>query len=156
MDKKWILSLIVLCTFFLTISSVSADEMNYQDFDNYFSMKAPNNIHFEKEINKTSENGIDQLYAAYISENVVVMYINSLAFSNESAVFFYQSFFEQMNPGSMECYESQEDNLTILEPVTNDGSGLSLVGMSSGNQVLIVAGDDLYTIKAMARTAKFN
>ena len=141
---------------FLTISSVSADEMNYQDFDGYFSMKAPNNIHFEKEINKTTENGIDQLFASYMSENVVVMYINSLAFSNESAVFFYQSFFEQMNPGSMECYESQEDNLTILEPVTNDGSGISLAGMSSGNQVLVVAGDDSNVIKAMARTAKFN
>ncbi len=154
MNKKGIL-LIVLCISLFTISGVSAVNWDNQDFDGYFSMKVPNGVTFEKDINSSVESGINQINAFYMSDNILVEYMDSPLFSEDSAIFIYQSFFESINPESMGCYESQEDNITILEPLTNDGSEFPVVGMCNGNKLIIISGDDVQIIKEMVRSVEF-
>lgn len=155
MNRKGIFLLVVLCISFFAIASVSATDFTNHDFHGYFSMKVPEGMSFEEDFNESNENGIDQIFAIYASENIVIVYMDSIMYSDNSSVFCYQTFFESMNPESMGCYESQEGNLTILEATTNDGSELSLVGLSNGNKMIMVAGDDVEVIKTMARSAEF-
>lgn len=155
MNRKWIFLLVVLCVSFFTIASVSATDFTNHDFHGYFSMKVPADVSFEEDFNESSEDGINQIFATYMSENVVIMYTDSIVYSDNSSVFFYQTFFESINPESVGCYESQEGNLTILEATTNDGSEASLVGLCNGNKMIVVVGDDVEVIKTMARSAEF-
>ncbi|WP_407424057.1 DNA adenine methylase [Methanobrevibacter sp.] len=121
MNKKWII-LILLCVSFFAIGSVGAANLENYDFDGYFTMNVPGDVSFEKEINDTSENGFDMVNAAYMSENIVIFYMDSPTLSDNSSVFIYQRMFEQLNPGSDKCYESQEGNLTILESTSGGGA----------------------------------
>lgn len=154
MNKKWIVLFIILCVSLLAVSSVSATNFVNRDFDGYFSMDVPDGSTFQKDINDTTEDGIRNIMAMYMNEKLVIIYIDSPFTSNESAEFFYQSFFEGMYPDATKCYETQEGNLTILEPTTINELNIPIVGTSQGNKILIVAGEDLDTCKQMAKSAQ--
>ena len=153
MNKKLIL--ILLCVSFFAIGSVGAADLENYDFDGYFTMKVPKDISFEKEINDTSEDGIVMVNANYFTENIAISYMCSPMINENSSVFFYQTMLEQINPESSQCYESQEGNLTILESTLEDGSQIALVGVSTGNKLIVIGGEDVSLLKDMGHSVKF-
>ena len=155
MNKKVII-LILLCTSFFAIGCVGAADLKNYDFDGYFTMNVPNDVSFEKQINDTSQDGYDIVNANYMSENIVIVYMNNPMLGDNSSVYLYQTMLEQGNPDVSQCYESQEGNLTIFESTAPDGSDLSLVGTCSGNKLVIIVGDDVGLIKEMGNSVKFN
>ncbi|WP_297828488.1 hypothetical protein [uncultured Methanobrevibacter sp.] len=155
MEKKWIKLCIVLVILLFAIGSVSAADLFPRNFDDYFSMKVPKNVNFQEDVDETYFNGTTMVFATYTSDNIGIIYMDSFMFSENSSSSFYQSTFEGFNPDSTKCYESQEGDLKILEPIPKNDLSLSLVGKSSGNKILIVAGDNLSIIKQMAQSAKF-
>ena len=153
MNKKLIL--ILLCVSFFAIGSVGAADLENYDFDGYFTMKVPNDVTFEKEINNTSEEGIDVVSANYMGENIIIAYMYNPIINENSSVFLYQTVLEQINPESSQCYESQEGNLTILESTLEDGSQIAIVGVSSGNKLIVIGGEDVSLLKEMGHSVKF-
>lgn len=155
MNNKWIILFIVFLVSLLAIGSVSAANFTNRDFDGYFSMKVPTGSTFEKESNITNESGFNIVDLAYMNDNLAIFYFDDPAYSENSSACFYQMMFETMNPDLAECYESQEGNLTILEPVAKNDMNFPLVGTSQGNKIIIVMGDDVNLIKQMGTSIKF-
>ena len=155
MDKKLIILFVVFFTSILAIGSVSAVNLSNRDFDGYFSMDVPKGATFQKDINITDEDGIKNIYAEYTNDNIAIYYSDSPAFSENSSAWFFQTMFEVVNPDLSKCYESQEDNLRILEPTANNHLTFSIVGTSEGNKIIMVFGQDLNLIKQMGHSIKF-
>lgn len=155
MNKKFIVFLILFSVSILAISTVNATDLEYKDFDGYFSVKVPSSIDFQKDLNESREDGFNLVTASYMSENLAIIYMDSTITSNESASFYYQTFFEGAYPESVKCYESQEGDLKIMEPIKSDGSELPMVCKSSGNRLIIIMGDDIDLIKEMGHSIKF-
>lgn len=155
MNKKLAILLIICFASFLAIGSVSAANLKHHNFDNYFSMDVPKDMSFQKQDDSTNENGIKLTTISYVTDETVVMYMDTPVLSENSSDFFFQSMFESMNPDLTECYESQEDNLRIIEPVGNDGQHLAIVGTSSGNEMVMLAGLDTDLLRDMGRTIEF-
>lgn len=155
MDKKWILVLSVLFVSLLAIGSVNAANLVDRDFDGFFSMEVPKGTTFQKDINNTSENNLTNVFAGYTNENMGIIYSDSFVFSENSSRFSYQGMFEAMNPDSTKCYESQDGDLTILEPTVTGDLNIPLVCKSSGNKMIIIFGKDLDTLKKMGHSVKF-
>ena len=153
MNKKLIL--ILLCISFFAICSVGAADLENYDFDGYFTMKVPKDVSFEKEINATSEEGIDVVGATYMSENIMIAYMHNPFINENSSVSLYQTFVEQVNPESTQCYESQEGNMTIFESTAEDGSQIIVIGVTSGNKMILLAGEDMSLLKEMGHSVKF-
>ena len=153
MNKKYLLLFIV---FILAMGSVSAANFDNHDFDGYFTMDVPSGATFQKDINETNEEGIKLIMASYMNNDLAVMYMESPTFSENSSAWFYQSFFESICPDLDKCYESQEGNLTILEPKKINDEHLPMVGVSSGNEIVIIMGKDLDLIKEMGESVDFN
>ena len=114
MNKKWIYLFIIFLTAVLAMGSVGAAKLEDHNFNDYFSMKIPKDVHFEKQDDSTHENGLDMISISYMSDDLVITYIDSPMISENSAEFFYQTTFESIMSDLDECYESQEGNLTIL------------------------------------------
>ena len=156
MDKKWICLFIIFLAAILAVGSVNAADLENHDFKGYFSMKIPKNVHFDKQDDSTHEGGIDTIILTYVSDDLVIMYMDTPIYTENSSVFFYQSFFESICPDLDKCYESQEGNLTILEPKKINDEHLPMVGVSSGSEIVIIAGKDLDMIKEMGESVDFN
>lgn len=156
MDKKWICLFIIFFAAVMAVGSVNAGDLENHDFKGYFSMKIPKNTHFEKEDDSSHENGLDMVYLSYMNENLVIIYMDTPVYTENSSVFFYQTFFESTFPDLDKCYESQEGNLTILEPKKIDDAHYPMVGTSSGSEIVIIAGKDLDMIKEMGESVDFN
>lgn len=154
MDKKWIMLFIIFLVSILAIGSVSAVNFSNRDFDGYFSMNVPKDVKLQKNVT-INESGINEVSASYGNENLAIFYMDSFMFSESSSKYFYQTFFESINMGLTECYETQDGNLTILEPKTHNNLELSLVGTCSGNKTIILLGDDVNLLKQMGNSIKF-
>lgn len=156
MDKKWICLFIIFLAAILAVGSVNAADLENHDFKGYFSMKIPKNVHFDKQDDSTHEGGIDTIILTYVSDDLVIMYMDTPIYTENSSVFFYQTFFESICPDLDKCYESQEGNLTILEPKKINDEHLPMVGTSSGSEMVIITGKDLDLIKEMGESVDFN
>lgn len=155
MNKKIICLFIVFLVACLTISNVSATNLVEKNMDGYFSIKVPKGADFEVENGSVTENGIEMTSIGYISDNLGIVYMDVPLLNENVTPIFLQSLFEEVYPDSTEYYESQEGNLTILEPITMDSEHLPMVGVSSGNKTIILMGDDLNLLKEMAYSVKF-
>ena len=156
MDKKWICLFIIFFAAVMAVGSVNAADLENHDFKGYFSMKIPKNTHFEKEDDSSHENGLDMVYLSYMNENLVIIYMDTPVYTENSSVFFYQTFFESTFPDLDKCYETQEGNLTILEPKKINDEHFPMVGVSSGSEIVIIMGKDLDLIKEMGESVDFN
>ena len=156
MNKKVIGLSIIFLAAILAMGSVGAANLKTNDFDGYFSMKIPKDVNFQKEVNSTEDNGFNMDTVSYASEELVIIYMDSPFTSENMSTFFYQTMFESIYPDLDECYESQEGNLTILEPKTIDDMHMPIVGSSSGSQLVMIVGKDLDLITEMGESIKFN
>ena len=118
-------------------------------------MKVPKNVDFHKEKNSTDENGFKMDMLMYISDNLIIMYFDTPIFSENTYYGLYQKIFQNANPDLTNCYESQEDNLRIMEPTVKDKTHASLVGTCSGNKFIILMGNDVNTLKSMGHSITF-
>ncbi len=155
MNKKLVIFLIICFVSLLTLGGVSAANLQHHDFDDYFSMDVPKGTSFEKQDSSTNENGMELTSISYASDEIMIVYMDTPLYSENSSAFMYQSLFESLNVDLTECYESQEDNLIILEPTTNDGVHFSIVGTISGSKMIILAGLDTDLLKEMGHTIEF-
>ena len=129
-----------------------------KDFDDHFTMKVPKGMHFQKDVNETTEDGIPNQQISYLSDsgNIGIIYSDSPVFSENSTAFFSQKMFQGMYPDLSKCYESHEGNLTILEPVTTNEQYYPIVILSKGNEHVVIIGDNLSTIKKMGHSLRFD
>jgi len=155
MDKKWICLFIIFLAAILAMGSVDAVELENHNFKDYFSMKIPKDVTFEKQEDSSHENGLDTLMLSYMNDDLIIIYMDIPFLSENSSEFIYQSMFESIYPDLDECYESQEGNLTILEPKKIDEMHYPIVATSSGSELVIVSGKDLDLIKEMGESADF-
>ncbi|WP_405315348.1 hypothetical protein [Methanobrevibacter sp.] len=155
MDRKWICLFIIFFVAVLAMGSVDAVELKDHNFKDYFSMKIPKNGHFQKQDNSYHENGLDIVYLVYGNDDLAIAYMDMPFYSENSSKFSYQAMFESAMPDLDECYESQEGNLTILEPKKIDDTHLAMVGTSSGSEYVIIMGKDLDLIKKMGKSVDF-
>ena len=156
MNKKFIGLFIIFLVAILAIGSVGAANLKTNDFDGYFSMKIPKDVNFQKQSDSINDNGFNMDMLLYASEELVIIYMDAPMLSENSSAFLYQGMFESMYPDLDECYESQEGNLTILEPKTIDDMHMPIVGSSSGSQLVIIIGKDLDLITEMGESIKFD
>ena len=156
MNKKIIglftISLIVI----LTMGAVSAANLESHNFDGYFSMKVPKDMTFEKEDDSTIDEEMKLISLSYLSDSLVVFYWEGPIYSNYSSYYYSQLMFQGINPDLTKCYESQEDNLRILEPTTNDDVHFAIVGTNSDNKQIFLAGQDVSLLKEMGHSIEFN
>ena len=155
MDKKWICLFIIFLAAIMAMGSVNAVKLENHNFKDYFSMEIPKDVTFEKQEDSSHENGIDMVMLSYMSENLVIIYMDSTFVSENSSEFFVQSIFESSYPDLDECYETQEGNLTILEPKKIDGMHYPMVATGSGSEVVMIMGNDLDLIKEMGDSVDF-
>lgn len=156
MDKKWICLFIIFLVAILAMGSVNAADLEDHNFKGYFSMKIPKNVHFEKQDDISDENGLKIVSLEYFSDDLAIMYMDTPVYTENSSEFFYQTFFESICPDLNKCYETQEGNLTILEPKKINDEHLPMVGVSSGNEIVIIMGKDLDLMKEMGESVDFN
>ena len=155
MDSKWICLFIIFLAAILAMGSVEATELENHNFKDYFSMEIPKDVTFEKQEDSSHENGINMVMLSYMSENLVIIYMDSTFVSENSSEFFVQSIFESNYPDLDECYETQDGNLTILKPKTIDDTHMPIVGSCSGTKLVMIFGKDLDLIKEMGESIKF-
>lgn len=154
MNKKVLGLSAIFIVAVLAMGAVSATDLSNHDFGDYFSMKTPD-VNFEKQENSTGEEGFEMDMVSYVSEDLVIFYSDSPLFSEDSCYSIYQMMFGLVNPDLTECYESQEGNLRILEPTTNDETHFALVGVNSGNKTVMLFGNDVDLLSEMGHTIKF-
>ena len=155
MNRKCVGLFIIFLVALLAIGSVGAANLKNQDFDGYFSMKVPKDASFQKDENYTNENGFKLVSVSYVNNDLGIFYMDSPAFSENSSTWFYQTMFEGINLDLNECYETQEGNLVILEPKTIDETHLPVVGVASGNKMVILTGKDLDLLEDMGHSVNF-
>lgn len=156
MNKKFIGLFVIFLVAILAMGSVGAANLKTNDFDGYFSMKIPKDVNFQKQSDSINESGFNMDMLTYASEELAIIYMDAPVLSENSSVFLYQTMFESMYPDLDECYESQEGNLTILEPKTIDEAHMPIVGSSSGSQLVMIVGKDLDLITEMGESIKFD
>ena len=156
MNKKFIGLFVIFLVAILAMGSVGAANLKTNDFDGYFSMKIPKDVNFQKQSDSINESGFNMDMLTYASEELAIIYMDAPVLSENSSTFLYQNMFESMYPDLDECYESQEGNLTILEPKTIDEAHMPIVGSSSGSQLVMIVGKDLDLITEMGESIKFD
>jgi len=156
MNRKFLGLCIIFLVAVLTMGAVGATNLERHDFDGYFSMDVPEGAAFEKQNSSTYENGIKIDSISYMSDSMVIFYMATPLLSEYSSYSLYQTMFESVNSDLTQCYESQEDNLRILEPTANDTVHFALVGTSSGNKTVLLMGNDVALLKEMGHTIRFN
>ena len=154
MNKKVIMVLIIFFAVFLAIGSVSAANMVNKNFDG-FSMDVPKNADFKKETNSSAKEDFQMDSVMYVSEDLFIMYFDSPMFSQNSSSYFSQLMFEMMNVDLDKCYETQEGNMTILEPTQSDDNHFPVVSVHEGNRMVVISGVDLKLVKEMGKSVEF-
>ncbi len=152
MNKRYLLLFIV---FLLAIGSASAANFDNHDFDGYFTMDVPSGATFQKEINDTDEDGFHLVLASYMNDDLVITYMESPFNSENSSSWYYQTIFEGAFPELTKCYERQDGNLKILEPTTINETCVPLVGVSGGNEMVMIVGKDIDVLKQMGNSVEF-
>ena len=155
MNKKLIGIVAIFFVAILAMGTINAVDLSHHNFDNYFSMKVPKGVDFEKEDNSIYDDGFDAIQISYFADDFVLFYSDSIMYSEDNAAYFYQAMFQATHPDSVKCYESQDGDLRILEPTKNDEIQFSLVGLNEGNKFLVIAGEDVDLLKEMGRSVNF-
>ena len=149
MDKKFIL--ICVITLALSVGTVSAVKMETKTFDDAFSIKVPNNSNFDV-LSSDGENGFNfssnVSFKMYMDEKnqIILLYSDVPFITTDSADWWYQNMFQNMNPNLDSCYETQ-----IKASQTN----AALAGNNKGNNTVLVAGPNYDLVKSMGQTVKF-
>ena len=154
MNKKVIMVLILFFVAVLAMGSVSAANMVNKNFDG-FSMDVPKNVDFKKETNSSANEDFQIDSVMYASEDLAIIYFDSPAFSENSSAFFSQLMFESLNVDLDKCYETQEGNMTILEPTQSDDNHFPVVSVHEGNRMVVISGVDLKLVKEMGKSVEF-
>lgn len=152
MDNKFIGLFIALFIVIFAMGSVNASNLVDHNFDNYFSMKIPDGVNFEKE--DSSEN--DLISVSYSNDEIVIVYTDGPMYSEKSYDFFMSSILGSVFPDLDQYYESQEGNLKIFEPTMTSDEYLPMVGTYSGNKLVIIFGPDVNQLKEMGNSIEFN
>lgn len=155
MNKKFIGLFIIFFVAILAMGSVGAAKLENHNFDDYFWMKVPKDTTFQKQNESIDESGFNQTSLLYASNDLVVMYFDSIMISENSSTWFSQTIFESTYMDLNECYETQEGNLLILEPKKIDETHFPMVVVSSGNKNVMLVGNDLDLLEDMAHTVEF-
>ncbi|WP_405267644.1 hypothetical protein [Methanobrevibacter sp.] len=156
MDKK--IFLIAFIALMLSMSVVSAAEnFKNEKFDG-FSIDVPKNSSFAKAASDeevSSEFGEFESYADD-SNMLIILYSHSPMISEDNVDFWYQGFFQSMNPDLDSCWETQQGNMKLLYPMTSSEASFSLAGFNEGNQTVIIMGPDKDLIELMGSSFEFN
>ena len=159
MNNKY-LSIIIICLLgiMLCMGAVSAKSMKAKNF-NDFTMDVPTDSNFvEQEIEDGSEDS-DVLMSAetYLDEKnlIILMYIDSPLFAGENNAAIYQGMFSSINPDVNQSYESQDGNLRVIEPVPKSDMTFPMVALTSGNETVMLFGQDVSLPKEMGHSVKF-
>ncbi len=157
MNNK-LLSIILICLLVgvLSMGVVCAKSMKTQDFGT-FKIDVPKDSNFVKQELEDSDDNIFANQEQYVDEKnlIVLNYVDTPLFSGENNAILYQAIFESINVDLNQSYEYQEGDLRIIEPVHKSNEVFSLVGLTSGNETLILMGSDTNLIKDMAHTTEF-
>jgi hypothetical protein len=154
MNKKVIMVLIICFTAVLAMGSVSAANMVNKNFDG-FSIDVPKNVNFKKETNSSAKEDFQMDSVMYVSEDLFIIYFDSPMFSQNSSSYFSQLMFEMMNVDLDKCYETQEGNMTILEPTQSDDNHLPVISVHSDNRMVVISGVDSKLLKEMGKSVEF-
>lgn len=154
MNKKVIMVLIICFTAVLAMGSVSAANMVNKNFDG-FSIDVPKNVNFKKEKNSMGTDDFSFDSVMYASEDLAIVYLDSPMFSQNSSSFFSQIMFESAYIDLDKCYETQDGNMTILEPTETDDTHLPMVTVNSNNKMVLIIGSDLKLVKEMGKSVEF-
>ena len=156
-NKSLSILMIFLLIGVLCMGVVCAKSMETQDFLN-FKIDTPEGSNFVEQPTEGDNefNGVPFSQVAYADEanQIVIYYINSPIFSGEGNSVLYQLFFESVNPELNQSYEYQDGNLRVIEPVQKSEMTFSLVGLTLGNETLLLFGPDVNLLKDMANTVE--
>lgn len=159
MNNKY-LAVLIICALglMLCVGAVSAKSMKTKNFAD-FKVDVPKDSNFVKQKvdDESKDSDIPMSMEVYVDEKNIVglYYIDSLLFAGENNAVIYHGIFSSLNPDINQSYESQENNLRIIEPVPKSDISLSLVGLTSGNKTIILFGEDVSLLKEMGRSVKF-
>lgn len=143
----------------LCVGAVSAKSMKTEHFGD-FNMDVPKNSNFVKqELDEESQDSdIPLSMDVYVDEKNImgIYYIDTPLFAGENNAIIYQGIFSSLNPDINQSYESQEGNLRIIEPVPKSKMTFSMVAFTSGNETIMLFGQNVSLLKEMGHSVKFN
>lgn len=142
----------------MTMSVVCATSMTSHDFGGDFNMDVPKDSNFvEQPVDLNGTDAINLNERVYMDESKIILveYVSTSLIGKENAYIFYQFMFESVNPDLNQSYEYQDDNLRVIEPVSKDNQHFAIVCMTSGNETVMLAGQDVDLLKDMAHTIEF-
>ena len=157
MNRKLIFALIFILALGLCVSSVSAASLHPKNFENDFTVSIPKGSNFvktESEMEEDAFMGIEM--EQYIDESnmLILMYVDSAVISDDSANWWYSMLFESVNSGLDEYLESQSGNAVFMRPDGSSDEYMSLFGVHSGNETLMIMGMDKSLVEEMGNTVK--
>lgn len=158
MDKKFILICVIALA--LSVGTVSAVKMETKTFDDAFSIKVPNNSNFDV-LSSDGENGFNfssnVSFKMYMDEKnqIILLYSDVPFITTDSADWWYQNMFQNMNPNLDSCYETQIGDMKYLKPIKASQTNAALAGINKGNNTVLVAGPNYDLVKSMGQTVKF-
>ena len=158
MDKKFISICIIALV--LSIGAVSAVNLETKNFDDTFSIKVPKNSNFavqamDKESGFNFSSNVSLKMHVDEKNQIIVIFSDIPLISKDSADYWYQYMFQNMNPNLDSCYETQIGDMKYLKPVKESSTNFALAGINKGNNTVMVAGLDYDLVKEMGETVKF-
>ncbi|WP_405279361.1 hypothetical protein [Methanobrevibacter sp.] len=158
MDKKFISICIIALV--LSIGAVSAVNLETKNFDDTFSIKVPKNSNFavqamDKESGFNFSSNVSLKMHVDEKNQIIVIFSDIPLISKDSADYWYQYMFQNMNPDLDSCYETQIGDMKYLKPVKESSTNFALAGINKGNDTVMVAGTDYDLVKSMGETVKF-
>ena len=159
MDSKYI-SVLIICLLLsmVCMGTVCAKSMKTQDFGD-FKMDVPTDSNFAEQAMETDEDDDFSIKSELYIDNqnqIMVMNTNSSIISQDNSYMMYTYMFDTVNMDLEKSYEYQDGNLRIIEPVSDSELYFSLVGISLGNNTIMLFGNDVNQLKNMAKTAELN
>lgn len=149
MNKKLFYCLIILAIAVCgasILSSVSAADLENHDFDGEFSMSVPIGIDFTKTNGNDSVSYLDEI------EPLMVIYYKNSNITEDTAEDFYTGF-----TSTGDFVANGEDGKLKMFKSTNESSNMPYcIGTHSNGKIVIIGGEDLNSLKEMAKTIKFN
>ena len=159
MNNKYFSFLIIcLVAGMLCMGGVCAKESTEVHNFGEFKMDVPKDSDFkEQSIDPENLNDMPGEMSAYVDEQslMFVYYIYSPLFSGEGNSALYQLMFEGINVDVNQAYEYQDGNLRVIEPVHKSDMTFSEVALTSGNETVLLCGQDVSLLKEMGHSVKF-
>ena len=86
---------------------------------------------------------------------IILLYSDVPFITTDSADWWYQNMFQNMNPNLDSCYETQIGDMKYLKPIKASQTNAALAGINKGNNTVLVAGPNYDLVKSMGQTVKF-